>query len=73
MPRTKQLIKLDNEVKVTQKRKTIKPRKSKHIITKDMIAEAAYYKAEQRDFDPGLEEHYWFEAEIDLNSELRMH
>ena len=73
MPRTKQIPQLDNEIKVTKKRKTIKPRKTKQIVTKDMIAEAAYYKAEQRGFDPGLEEHDWLEAEIDLNSELKMH
>jgi len=35
-----------------------------------MIAEAAYFKAEQRNFNPGLEEHDWFEAEREIDSML---
>jgi len=76
MPRAKKIIQLDDEIKVIKKKKTIKLKKSKQskqskqIITKDMIAETAYYKAEQRGFNPGHEERDWLEAEIYLKSEL---
>ena len=33
-----------------------------------MIAEAAYFKAEHRNFTPGFEELDWFEAEQEINS-----
>jgi len=33
-----------------------------------MIAEAAYYKAEQRGFALGFEEHDWLEAESELST-----
>ena len=72
MPIAKIIIQTDDEVKVTKKRKTIKLRKSKQIITKDMIAETAYYKAEQRGFNPGHEERDWLEAELYLKSEINM-
>ena len=32
----------------------------------DMIAVAAYYKAEKRQFMPGAELHDWFEAEREI-------
>ena len=67
MPRTKNIIQLDDEFKGIKKSKTTKPRKTTQIITKDMIAEAAYYKAEQRNFEPGHEEYDWLEAERELN------
>lgn len=70
MPRTKKVIQFDDEVKVTKKRKTVKLKKPKQIVTKDMISEAAYYKAEQRSFEPGHEKRDWFEAEVDLKSQL---
>ena len=35
-----------------------------------MIAEAAYFKAEQRNFSPGHEELDWFEAEQEIESML---
>lgn len=38
-----------------------------------MIAEAAYYKAEQRGFMPGFEELDWFEAEQEIVSKLSNH
>ena len=68
MPRTKKIIQPADDVKVTKKRKTTKTKKSKHIITKDMVAEAAYYKAEQRGFIPGHEENDWVEAERELGT-----
>lgn len=37
-----------------------------------MIAEAAYYKAEQRNFIPGFEHQDWFEAESEINSSLQI-
>lgn len=78
MPTTHKIPQLENEVKVTRKgnaikRKTIKSKKSRPTVTEDMIAKAAYYKAEQRGFTPGFEERDWLEAEVDLKSELRMH
>ena len=33
-----------------------------------MIAEAAYYRAEQRNFTPGFEELDWLEAEKEIES-----
>ena len=66
MSRIKKILHLDGEVKVVKKRKATKPMKSKLIVTKEMIAEAAYYKAEQRGFNPGYEEHDWIEAEREL-------
>ncbi len=68
MSRTNKIPQSDDEVKVTQKKKTIKLKTSKPIITKDMIAEAAYYKAEQRGFALGFEEHDWLEAESELST-----
>lgn len=68
MPRTKKIIQLDDEVKVAKKRKTIRAKISKQTITKEMIAEAAYYKAMQRGFNPGFEEHDWLEAESELST-----
>jgi hypothetical protein len=35
------------------------------------IAQAAYYKAEQRGFAPGHEEHDWLEAEKEIAGEPR--
>ena len=66
MPRTKKIIQPNDAVKVTKKRKTIKVKKTKLIITNDMVAEAAYYKAKQRGFAPGHEDNDWFEAEREL-------
>lgn len=68
MPRTKKIIQLDDEVKVAKKRKNIRAKVSKQTITKEMIAEAAYYKAMQRGFNPGFEELDWFEAESELST-----
>lgn len=67
MPEAKNIIQLDDEFNTIKKKKTSKPKKSTQIITKDMIAEAAYYKAEQRNFEPGHEEYDWLEAERELN------
>ena len=38
-----------------------------------MIAEAAYFKAEQRNFSPGHEELDWLEAEREIESMLANH
>jgi hypothetical protein len=35
-----------------------------------LIAEAAYYKAEQRGFSPGYEERDWLEAEAEVMQRL---
>jgi hypothetical protein len=34
------------------------------------IAEAAYYRAEQRGFEPGGEEQDWLQAEAELKAQL---
>ncbi len=70
MPRTKKIIQPDAEVNVakTKKRNATKRKKSKLVITKEMIAVAAYYKAELRGFNPSYEECDWIEAERQLSS-----
>ena len=35
-----------------------------------MIAEAAYFLAERRDFAPGFEDHDWFKAAQDIDAML---
>lgn len=40
--------------------------KLSNINTKNKIAEAAYYKAESRGFEPGREMQDWLEAESEL-------
>ena len=35
-----------------------------------LIAEAAYYRAERRGFEPGNEMSDWFEAESEINTSL---
>lgn len=41
------------------------------IPREQLISEAAYYKAEQRGFQPGNEMTDWFEAESDVDRMLR--
>lgn len=38
-----------------------------YIKRDDMIAKAAYYKAEKRGFAPGYEKQDWLEAEAEIN------
>jgi hypothetical protein len=40
-------------------------------IRQQMIAEAAYYRAEARDFAPGYELEDWLEAQDDVDRSLR--
>lgn len=40
---------------------------------RQMISEAAYYRAEKRGFAPGLEADDWCEAEAEVLSRVRMH
>ena len=50
--------------------------KSKYKSEQDyqeMIAEAAYYKAEQRGFIPGFEEEDWLQAESEIIAMLQKH
>ena len=74
MPRTA------SEKKISQKKKKIQTVKTKRISPfksdqdyYEMIAEAAYYKAEQRGFIPGFEEEDWLEAENEIMSMLNLH
>jgi hypothetical protein len=39
-------------------------------LRRAMIAEAAYYRAEQRGFEPGRDLEDWCAAEIDIDSQL---
>lgn len=41
------------------------------IPREQLVSEAAYYKAEQRGFQPGNEMADWFEAESDVDRMLR--
>ena len=66
--------------KTTPKKKPVLSVKSKkntqHKPDQDyqeMIAEAAYYKAEQRGFVPGFEEQDWLDAENDILAMLKLH
>lgn len=45
--------------------------KSANGLKHAMIAESAYYKAEQRNFIPGYEEIDWFEAEKEINESFQ--
>jgi len=66
--------------KTIQKRKPVLSVKSKktsaHTPNQDyqeMIAEAAYYKAEQRGFIPGFEKQDWLDAENEILAMLKLH
>ena len=72
MPRAKKISQLDGKVKIIKKRKTFETRKSKNIVTnivtKDMIAKAAYLKAVQHNFESDHEElDDWREAGRELS------
>jgi len=63
-----------------QKRKPKLSVKSKKTSThtpgqdyQEMIAEAAYYKAEQRGFIPGFDEEDWLDAENEILEMLKLH
>ena len=66
--------------KTSQKKKpvlSVKSKKSSKYKSdqdyQEMIAEAAYYKAEQRGFVPGFEEEDWLEAENEILAMLKLH
>ena len=66
--------------KKSQKKNTVLSLKSKRKTKaptdqdfQEMIAEAAYYKAEQRGFVPGFEEEDWFQAEYEIMSMVKNH
>ncbi len=66
--------------KPAQKRKPALLVKSKKTSTEtpsqdyqEMIAEAAYYKAERRGFLPGFENEDWLEAENEILVMLKLH
>jgi hypothetical protein len=52
------------------KRRSKKSKPVQHQL-RTMIEEAAYYKAEQRNFAPGFEELDWFEAEKEITGRLK--
>ena len=47
------------------------PRAPTPVEIYEMIAEAAYYRAQKRDFAPGLEAEDWREAEAEVMERLR--
>ena len=47
------------------------PRAPTPVEIYEMIAEAAYYRAQKRDFAPGLEAEDWREAEADVMERRR--
>ena len=66
--------------KTSQKKKPVLSVKSKRKSNykseqdyQEMIAEAAYYKAEQRGFIPGFEEEDWLQAESEIIAMLQKH
>ena len=66
--------------KTTSKKKSVLSVKSKKISQpkpdqdyQEMIAEAAYFKAEQRGFIPGFEEQDWLDAENEVLAMLKLH
>lgn len=66
--------------KTTQTQKpvlSVKPKKTSTVRDtqdyQEMIAEAAYYKAEQRGFVAGLEDDDWLAAENEIHSMLDTH
>ena len=66
--------------KTTPKKKQVLSVKSKKSSQpkpdqdyQEMIAEAAYYKAEQRGFVPGYEEQDWLDAENEVLAMLKLH
>lgn len=66
----------------TRKRTTPRKKRESAVVTHDhslievdperhvKIAEAAYYRAEKRGFEPGLEDQDWFEAEREIDAVL---
>ena len=65
MPRTSTMS-LKKEVISIDKRKGGKSKPSEQEIRR-MIEEAAYYKAEQRNFEPGFEDADWLAAEKEIS------
>jgi len=55
----------------TQGGKNRESRPDTSLERRQKIAEAAYYKAEQRGFAPGLEEGDWLDAEKEIDDEPR--
>jgi hypothetical protein len=55
----------------TPRRKTKEPSADNSSGRRQTIAEAAYYKAQERGFAPGHEELDWLEAENEVDGEPR--
>ena len=74
MPTT---VKLRSTAQKRKPKLSVKSKKtSAHTPNQDyqeMIAEAAYYKAEQRGFIPGFEEQDWLDAENEVLAMLKLH
>ena len=54
----------------TTKNTSNSEKKPNEASIREMIAQAAYQKAEQREFTPGGEEQDWLEAEIEVKAKL---
>jgi len=71
--------KASNEISLISSKKelsTIPVKKNSQIYNKqinEMIAEAAYYKAEKRSFTEGSDLQDWLEAERDISKKVHRH
>lgn len=65
--KTQKRTKIETETSTTQE---TSPEQSENIDRKIMIAEAAYYRAEQRGFSPDQENEDWLEAEKQIEEML---
>lgn len=77
MPRSRKVVERKAVTGVMPKprsRSRTRSRKSNSDHTAEelqaMIAEAAYFRAEQRNFAPGYEQHDWLEAEREIDAML---
>lgn len=70
MPATVRSLKKKPVVSIKSKKKSNYPSDQDF---QEMIAEAAYYRAEQRGFVPGFEEEDWLQAETDILAMLKLH
>lgn len=69
--RSEAAVKTKGGTPAKQARAGAKPDSSNHECPREqMIAEAAYFRAEQRGFAPGNEMSDWLQAEVDVESIL---
>lgn len=67
MPRSRKVSERKAATATRPRKSNSKPSKAKRQM---MIAEAAYFRAQERNFTPGFEELDWLEAEKEIESKL---